>query len=167
MNKKDLFELCCPNNNEKRLRYTLINNVNELGFDKALNSFTFRNMITLSKCNIDDNLLFNILVKNYILYFYNTNRNTDYPIMDNFDKSIMDNNFNESYNIYINDSNIHELLCIIYMRELKRSLKEKLDGIDKNNFGEIANKIKLLNSTVLENGKVKVNTKTYQKISNR
>ena len=53
------------------------------------------------------------------------------------------------------------------MRELKRSLKEKLDGIDKNNFGEIANKIKLLNSTVLENGKVKVNTKTYQKISNR
>ena len=167
MSKKDLFELCYQSDKEKKLKHTLLNNIEESGFNKALKSFTFRNMITLSKCDIDDTLFFNILAKNYILYYYSVNKNIDLSIIDKFNKSILNNDFNEAYNIYTNNSIVHELLCIIYMKNLDKSLKEKIDLVDSRRFNEVLNKINLLNSTVLEDTKKNVKTKTYQKISNR
>ena len=77
MNKKDLFELCYQDKKEKKLKYNMLNKVNEMGFNKALNSFIFRNMIILNKCDIDDVSFFNILAKDYRLYSYSANRNID------------------------------------------------------------------------------------------
>ena len=167
MNKKDLFELCYQDNKEKKLKYNMLNKVNEMGFNKALNSFIFRNMIILNKCDIDDVSFFNILAKDYILYSYSANRNIDLSILEKFNKAIANNNFNEAYNIYLNNSNVYELLCIIYMNGLNKSLKEKIDVVDSRNINEALNKIKLLKSSNLENSKNQVNTKIYQKISNR
>ena len=53
------------------------------------------------------------------------------------------------------------------MNGLNKSLKEKIDVVDSRNINEALNKIKLLKSSNLENSKNQVNTKTYQKISNR
>ena len=166
MNKNELLELCYQDNNEKKLKYNLLNNINNAGFNKALKSFMYRNVILLNKCDIDDISFFNILVKNYTLYLYSANKKIDLSLVSEFNKCIINNDYNKAYDMYKNNNLVYEVLCITYMKGLDKSLKEKIDSIDSRKINEVSSKIKLLNNTVLED-KTSENVKVYQKTSNR
>lgn len=167
MNKDKLLELCYQDNNEKKLKYNLLTNIDNAGFNKALKSFMYRNVILLNKCDIDDISFFNILVKNYILYLYSANKKIDLSLIDEFNKCIINNNFNKAYDMYKNNNLVYEALCIIYMKGLDKSSSDKIDVIDSRKINEVTNKIVLLNNTILEETKTSKNTKIYQKISNK
>lgn len=166
MNKKELLELCYQDNNEKKLKYNLLNNINNAGFNKALKSFMYRNVILLNKCDIDDISFFNFLVKNYTLYLYSANKKIDLSLVSEFNKCIINNDYNKAYDMYKNNNLVYEVLCITYMKGLDKPLKEKIDSIDSRKINEVSSKIKLLNNTVLED-KTSENVKVYQKTSNR
>lgn len=166
MNKNELLELCYQDNNEKKLKYNLLNNINDAGFNKTLKSFMYRNVILLNKCDIDDISFFNILVKNYTLYLYSANKKIDLSLVSEFNKCISNNDYNKAYDMYKNNNLVYEVLCITYMKGLDKSLKEKIDSIDSRKINEVSSKIKLLNSTILED-KTSENVKVYQKTSNR
>lgn len=166
MNKNELLELCYQDNNEKKLKYNLLNNINDAGFNKTLKSFMYRNVILLNKCDIDDISFFNILVKNYALYLYSANKKIDLSLVSEFNKCIINNDYNKAYDMYKNNNLVYEVLCITYMKGLDKSLKEKIDSIDSRKINEVSSKIKLLNSTILED-KTSENVKVYQKTSNR
>ncbi len=166
MNKNELLELCYQDNKEKNLKYNLLNNINNAGFNKALKSFMYRNVILLNKCDIDDISFFNILVKNYTLYLYSANKKIDLSLVSEFNKCIINNDYNKAYDMYKSNNLVYEALCITYMKSLDKSLKEKIDSIDSRKINEVSSKIKLLNNTVLED-KTSENVKVYQKTSNR
>ena len=166
MNKNELLELCYQDNNEKKLKYNLLNNINDAGFNKALKSFMYRNVILLNKCDIDDISFFNILVKNYTLYLYSANKKIDLSLVSEFNKCIINNDYNKAYDMYKNNNLVYEVLCFTYMKGLDKSLKEKIDSIDSRKINEVSSKIKLLNNTILED-KTSENVKVYQKTSNR
>lgn len=166
MNKNELLELCYQDNKEKNLKYNLLNNINNAGFNKALKSFMYRNVILLNKCDIDDISFFNILVKNYTLYLYSANKKIDLSLVSEFNKCIVNNDYNKAYDMYKSNNLVYEALCITYMKSLDKSLKEKIDSIDSRKINEVSSKIKLLNNTVLED-KTSENVKVYQKTSNR
>lgn len=167
MNKDKLLELCYQDNNEKKLKYNLLNNIDNAGFNKALKSFMYRNVILLNKCDIDDVSFFNILTKNYTLYLYSANKKIDLSLIDEFNKCIINNDFNKAYDMYKNNTLVYEVLCITYMKGLDKSLNDKIDVIDSRKINEVANKISLLDNTVLEDNKTSKKTKVYHKISNR
>lgn len=163
MNRNELLELCYQDNKEKKLKHILFNKINEDGFNKVVNLFIYRNVITLSRCDINDESFFNILTRNYILNMYNENNNIDLSMISEFNNMIKNNDYNNAFDMFLNNNDVYESLCLNYMNNIAKSNKEKVNSINSKDINEVYNKLSLLNNTKLENAKKLTNNKILKK----
>ena len=167
MSRNELLNLCYQDNKEKKLKHILFNKINEDGFNRIVNLFIYRNVITLSRCNIDDKSFFNILTRNYILSLYDENNNIDLSTISEFNNMINNDDYNNAFDMFLNNNKVYETLCMNYMNSITKSNKDKVNLINSKDINEVYNKLNSLNNTNLQNKERLVSAKKLQKISNR
>lgn len=166
MNRNELLELCYQDNKEKKLKNILFDRIVEAGLNKTVNMFIYRNVLTLTKCNIDDISFFNILTRSYILNQYNENNKEDFSMISEFNNMVNNNDYTSAFDMFLNNNTVYETLCLNYMNNVATTNRDKVNSINSKNINEVYNKLTLLNNTKLENKKQLVHTKK-QKVSER
>jgi len=156
MNKNDLLNISYPNDNEKILNFRLREKLEQYGFEKTFKTLSYTNQLLLNSCNVNENDFNYILIKNY-LFFLNGNNNSffeklsdnDKDIIKNFNKFINNNDFEGALDIYMNNYVIHQLLCLVYMKNISKTESEKINELSEDVINDVYTKINLIKNADL------------------
>lgn len=149
MNKRDILLLCCPTDNEKKLVSLLMNYNKEHGNKLTAEILAFKNSILLSKTDLNNDKLNQLLLKNYVLYLFSQ----EYKEKNVFNNSILNNDLNTALKLLNNDMSVRYSLAYVYVKTINKGTIARGLKINKEDYTKVCSLLEEINFMATNNNK--------------
>lgn len=166
MSIKELILLTSKTYNETSL-ISLLNKLGTENSDIALSeTLAFKNSLLLNKCEMNNNLLNQVLLKNYILYLFTdkTEKNGN-KHRQKLENTVLSGNIMEALNMLNNDIAVKYYLSYLYIISNKTNNARGILEIKESDYNKVVNLLEQINYiTSYINSKDAENKRTLTKV---
>jgi len=153
MNKKDLLLLASTTDNEKTL-VSLLSKLNKSNSKELVaESLAFKNVLLLVKSDLNNNILNQLLLKNYVFFLFATNSNNikytksskEEGLITTFNNCLLNGNVEEAMNLLNKNISIKYYLSYIYVSTITEKGLYRVTNIQKDNYEQVGNLLEKIN----------------------